>query len=278
MQAVELETKSEVDLAREFLYRFLSLALTSPHSPDWPFPLSPDDQRLALESAVVLQDEADFPSDFLSFGELSPDNLDLVALLNELNSSLDQIKADHNRIFGLVIPKECPPYETEYVSTSEAFQRTQQLADIAGFYCAFGLEPSNQSPERHDNVVLELEFMAFLLLKKRLAVSDPEDVDEAAEHVLVCEEAEHSFMKDHLSWWLPAFATGLMSKSGSGVYHEIGRTLAALIPAERYRLNVAAPFKPARPELIEYPEEDGGCETGSSSGETGCSSCGASGQ
>lgn len=262
MQGVEPETKAEVDLAREGLYRFLALALSSPHDPGWPFPLSPDDQRLALESTALLQEEADFPPDFLSFGELSPDNLDLSALLNELNRPFDHLMDEYQRIFGLVTPKECPPYETEYHPTEEAFQRSQQLADIAGYYRAFGLDPSEQRPERHDHVTLELEFMAFILTKKRLAATDPEAVDEAAERVFVCDQAERSFMKDHLSWWLPAFATGLMHKSGSGIYYEIARILAALVPAERYRLNIPAPFRPSRPELIEYPEEDTGCETG----------------
>jgi TorA maturation chaperone TorD len=259
MQSAEPETGSEADLARECVYRFMALALTSPYESNWPYLLNPDDQHLALEAAALLRDEADFRPDFLGFGELSPDNLDLGTLLTELNRPLDHIKVEYDRVFGLVIPKECPPYETEYHPTSYAFQRSQQLADIAGFYRAFGLEPSGAIPERPDHITLELEFMAFVLLKKRLAAATEEAGAEASERILVCEQAERSFVKDHLAWWVPAFATGLLRKAGGGYYHAIARALAALIPVERHRLKLPAPFKPVQPELIEYPEEEAGC-------------------
>jgi putative dimethyl sulfoxide reductase chaperone len=161
-------------------------------------------------------------------------------------------------VFGLVIPKECPPYETEYHPSSQAFQRAQQMADIAGFYHAFGIEPSGANLGRPDHITLEFEFMAFVLMKQRLANLDVAD-GEPSEQVLVCESAARSFVKDHLAWWVPAFATGLLRKSGEGYYHALARTLAAFIPAERYRLNLPAPFNPAMPELIEYPEEESGC-------------------
>jgi putative dimethyl sulfoxide reductase chaperone len=259
MQSAEPKTGSEADLARECVYRFIALALTSPYEATWPCLLNPDDQHLALEAAALLRDEADFRPEFLSFGELPPEALDLGTLLTELNRPLDHIKAEYDRVFGLVIPKECPPYETEYHPTSQAFQRSQQLADVAGFYRAFGLEPSRANPERPDHITLELEFMAFVLLKKRLAAATDGAGDEASERVLVCEHAERGFLQDHLAWWVPAFATGLLRKAGDGYYHGLARVLAALIPAERQRLKIPAPFKPVQPELIEHPEEDAGC-------------------
>ncbi len=259
MVAIEVETASDIDLARECIYRFLAMALTNPYEPNWPFVLDPDDQRLVLEAAELLQQEADFRPEFLSFGERAPDSLNLAALLIELNRPLDQIRAEYDRVFGLVIPKECPPYETEYHPSSQAFQRSQQLADIAGFYNAFGLEPTKLNPERPDHITLELEFMAFLLAKKRLACGIDEPGVEAAERIHVCERAEHGFLKDHLVWWVPAFVTGLHRKAGPGLYQAIAGALGALIPAERHRLNIEAPFNNVQPELIEYPEEDSGC-------------------
>lgn len=259
MRTADPETRADADLARECVYRFLAMALSSPYEPGWPSILNRDDQRLAREAAALLRDEADFPADFLSFGELPPDSLDLDSLLDALNQPVEQLQAEYDRVFGLVIPKECPPYETEYHPSSQAFQRAQQMADIAGFYRAFGLEPSGANLGRPDHVTLEFEFMAFILMKKRLASTTEDGGDAPSEHHLVCEQAEQSFVKDHLAWWVPAFATGLLRKSGGGYYHALARTLAALIPAERHRLNLPAPFQSARPELIEYPEEESGC-------------------
>ena len=171
MQSAEPETGSEADLARECVYRFLALALTSPYEPNWPCLLEPRRPAPGARGGRAAPGRGRLPAEFLGFGELSPDNLDLGTLLTELNRPLDHIRAEYDRVFGLVIPKECPPYETEYYPTSQAFQRSQQLADIAGFYRAFGLEPSSANPERPDHITLELEFMAFLLTKKRLAAA-----------------------------------------------------------------------------------------------------------
>jgi TorA maturation chaperone TorD len=155
--------------------------------------------------------------------------------------------------------RECQPYETEYHATSEPFFRAQQLADVAGFYRAFGLDAARDAPERPDHLALELEFMAFVLLKKRLALtSAPPDVCRA-ELASICDEVQRGFFREHLAWWVPSFATGLRRKAGSGFYTAVAQVLAAFLPAERARLGVAAPRLPLQPTLIERPEEAAGC-------------------
>src|SRR5262249_17020223 len=148
---------------------------------------------------------------------------------------------------------------TEYHPASETFFRAQQLADIAGFYQAFGLETAEAEPERPDHVALELEFMAFLLLKQRLML-DPANPDpEAAEHAETCPAAQAAFFRDHVAWWVPSFATGLRRKAGCGFYAAVAQVLLALAPLERARFGVAAPRLPLQPALIERPEEQAGC-------------------
>ena len=133
-----------------------------------------------------------------------------------------RLRAEYDRVFGLVVPKECPPYETEYHPTQETFVRSQQMADIAGFYRAFGIEPAQSSPERPDHLALELEFMAFLLTKKRLALAAVELDPEAAEQVSICDRAQRDFFRDHLAWWVPSFAAGLRRKAGGRLLRRPG--------------------------------------------------------
>ena len=260
MQTAEpLSESPAIDLARECLYRFLAAALGDPYAETWCAVLNPENQRLAREAADLLRAEAGGVSIVLDRGELAPDGLDLDPLLDELRRPVDELRAEYDRVFGLVVSRECPPYETEYHPSSETFFRSQQLADIAGFYRAFGLDPAKKRPERPDHIALELEFMAFLLMKKRIAQESVAGDPDATEHASVCDDAQRNFFRDHLAWWLPAFAMGLRRRAGHGLYAELARVLAALVPVEGRRLEVVVPKRIAQPELIEQPEEQSGC-------------------
>jgi TorA maturation chaperone TorD len=188
-----------------------------------------------------------------------PDSTDDWArLIDALRDQSEPPRDEYDRVFGLVVPKECPPCETEYYPTVEMFARSQQMADIAGFYHAFGIEPSHSWPERPDHLSLELEFLAFLLMKRRIALraTDPGSQERAE----ICEHALRDFVSEHLAWWVPTFAAGLARKAGPTGYHAaLARVLTTWIPAECRRLGIASVLRPVRPELIETPEEQTGC-------------------
>jgi hypothetical protein len=58
---------------------------------------------------------------------------------------------------------------------------------------------------------------------------------------------------------VPAFASGLKHRAGTGAYAALGQVLAALWPLERTRLGVAAPRLPLQAAVEEAPEEAGAC-------------------
>jgi TorA maturation chaperone TorD len=243
-----------LDLAREGLYRFLAAALRDPREPAAALARDPDCQRQASAAADLLRAEAADRAMRRGLGELPIDMLTLGPAVEMLQDGLEELGVEYNRVFGLVPSAQCPPYETEYHAASEPFFRSQQLADVAGFYQAFGLVPAQACPERPDYLPLQLEFMAFLLLKKRLAneVNDLDLVD-------ICAKAEVDFFRDHLAWWVPAFTTGLRRRAGSGVYAALAQALAAFLPTERQRLGVDTPTIPVVPTRIERPEEQAAC-------------------
>jgi TorA maturation chaperone TorD len=256
-QAETTSDAAAIDLARECLYRFLAAALSDPNGGRWRLLLDPASQELARDAADLLR--AETPAGPPGFGELPAEALDVRPLLPGLLRPAAERAAEYDRVFGLAGSRECPPYETEYHPSSETFFRSQQLADVAGFYRAFGLDPCRTEPERPDHVALELDFMAFVLLKKRLAApAGPADA-EAAGRVDVCEGAERAFFRDHLAWWAPSFSMGLRRKAGGGFYAAAGRLLAALLPLERARFGVEAPRLPLKAAPIERPEEQAEC-------------------
>jgi TorA maturation chaperone TorD len=250
---------SAADLARECLYRFLAAALTDPTAGGWSLVRDPECGRMAAAAADLLREEAGGESAALGFGELPPGDLDLGPLLDELVLSGETLTAEYDRVFGLVPARECVPYETEYYANAEPFFGAQQLADVAGFYRAFGLEPSRTSPERPDHLTLELEFMAFLLMKKRLAADTAAGNDGGEGRAKVCEAAEATFFREHLAWWVPSFATGLRRRAGQVFYAALARALAALMPIERRRFGLPPPGLPLQAAPVE-PQGAAACD------------------
>jgi len=94
---------------------------------------------------------------------------------------------------------EVPAYETSYgPAPGAAGGQTFQMADIAGFYHAFGFEVRGQRP---DHIAPELEFVALTLAKEAYARLSGE-----AEGGEICAEAREKFLAEHLCRWLPLIA------------------------------------------------------------------------
>jgi TorA maturation chaperone TorD len=246
------------DLAREGLYRFFAAALADPAGPAGSLLRDPVAQQAAAESADLLRTSAEGLSAPLGFGEAPVKDLDLKPALEYLGRQSDVLDQEYQRVFGLLAPRECPPYETEYHVPQEAFYQAQQLADVAGFYRAFGLEPGRENPQRPDYLPLELEFLALLLLKKRLAGTAPSQA-QAESWAQVCAEAEKVFFRDHMAWWLPSFTLGLRRQAGGGFYAALGEVLAAFLAVERTRFGLPAPRAPLTLASSEPAEESAEC-------------------
>lgn len=259
---LEIADATAIDLAREGLYRFLAAILRDPRCETGAMLLDAANQELVCQAAELLRSEAEETPVSLGFGELPIASLDARPLCSLLAAGLELLCREFDRVFGLTPPRECPPFETEFYQHGEPFFCSQQMADIAGFYRAFGLEPSRFLSGRPDHLVLELEFMAFVIMKKRLAQAAAEQDPAMLEQVEVCEQAQGKFFTDHLAWWVPLFTTGLRRRAGEGIFVVVGELLAAFMPQERRRFGAPAPRLPmatAKPPEPEESEEASGC-------------------
>lgn len=224
-------------------------------------------QQTALAAAWCIAADPRTRPASLAPGEAPPEELDLSSLVEALEASRGSWAEEHQKLFGLLPPKDCPPYETEYCPQTFSVYRSQQMADVAGFYRAFGLTPSREKPERADHVSLELEFMSWLIAKEHHARQD--DGPEATERVETCRDAQRKFFADHLSWWLPAYANALHARieraRGSSdsapaaitFHHELATTLARFVAAERAFLGVPPPTQLVEPSQPVPPQEEG---------------------
>lgn len=252
-----------LDHARLTVYRFLSMAASDPRSERWPHLLEPDFQELAVAAADLIRGEPLARPDVLARGELPLEAMELAPLISFTQLPREIFITDYDRVYGLLISRDCPPYETEFCPQTFSVYRSQQLADVAGYYRAFGLEPTEKNPVRQDHIMLELEFMAWLIAKTLYASKNGE-----TDNALLCGEAQVSFFRDHLAWWVPAFALALRRKAdGIGEERElalppkcylgaVSTLLAAFVPAERALLGISPPPSAPTPSSVEDDSVD----------------------
>lgn len=254
------------DAARQMCYHFFSTVLSDPRSEGWKRVDHPDYRKAVLSAAGWVRETAKRFSGDLAPGERPPETLNLEEPLGLIGADRGRLEAEYQRIFGFLLARDCPPCETEYCPQTFSVYRSQRLGDVAGYYRAFGLEPSRRLPERHDHISLEMEFMAWLIGKARYA--DLREGVESEEKAAVCRRAQGRFFEEHLCWWVPAFALALRKKAEGNTadrsrprsfYGAVGCALPAFVAFERWYLGVDAPRELVAPVPLDEPEEMG-CE------------------
>lgn len=181
--------------ARSEVYGFLALAFADPGS-EAPGRLRARWERteVALEALTCL-------------GEATGCAAALAALTGE------GLRQAYAACFGHAVSKDCPPYEAEYGSAN-IFQKTQTLADIAGFYRAFGLRLALTFRDRPDHIAAELEFMEFLSRKEAYARASGHTPPQIA----LCRRAQRSFLAEHLGRWAFGLARRVREKAPQQAY------------------------------------------------------------
>lgn len=165
--------------------------------------------------------------------------------------STADLQSEHRRAFGLT-GSLC--YETECGLPHE-FRQSQELADIAGFYRAFGFTTGGPVRERPDHIAAELEFMHVLSLKEACAAENG-----TAEHVEVCFDAQRKFLQDHLGRWIDLFAESLARSAAAGPYLALARFAAAFVRADAVRLGLALEQRPLAEIRLTPPGPALSCE------------------
>lgn len=128
----------------------------------------------------------------------------------------DAWSAEHTRLFDG--PTACPVTETAYVRRDKG----HVIADICGFYRAFGVGISEDAGEKADHLAAELEYMAILLVK--LAEAHTLGLGDAVE---VTRAAFASFAHDHLGEWLPGFCERLAHEAQTEAFLHLASILGA---------------------------------------------------
>jgi nitrate reductase assembly molybdenum cofactor insertion protein NarJ len=154
-----------------------------------------------------------------------------------LSIDLAALQAQYREAFGLT-GSQC--YETEFGLPHE-FRQSQELADIAGFYRAFGFQAGGSRHERPDHLAAELEFMYLLALKEAYALENG-----LVEQAGICQQAQCAFLRDHLGRWVGLFNASLRQSSetrlgvsaNDSLYLDLAQLAQEFIASELQRLGL----------------------------------------
>lgn len=126
-----------------------------------------------------------------------------------------------------------PIYETEY-DRRRALAKGNELADIAGFYRAFGfaLDSSQDGMEMLDHAGIELEFYALMLMKD-IHLAETGD----AKGVEIVSDAGAKFLKAHLGRFIGSISRR-PGVEASAFYGPVFKWCARLVASECGRLEL----------------------------------------
>ena len=263
--------------ARQLIAASLAMALADPYRlrtiPDGPW-LNPETLNEAWD--ILIENVGAVTPAQLGLGEIVPHKINAQSLTQYLSLPYEQREPAYRAVFGMLISNQCPPAETEYAHWKDPTYRAHQLADIAGFQKAFGLEPAaNEGAERPDHISLELELIAFLLQRLQSAQQNPDDPEEI-EATEVTTHALTNFINDHIAWWVPTFGkrveqqidalienqtTNSQLTSDLKIFRSVSSVLRAWVACERIFNKVEPCRRIIAPEVDLPPvcEEDDGC-------------------
>ena len=121
---------------------------------------------------------------------------------------------------------DAPAFESAYFG-SDAQQQTQRMADIAGFYRAFGVD-ATAGGFRPDELPVELEFMAYLCRKEAYA-----EEHLGAPRAGQARKAQRMFLEEHLGCWGAVFGRKVAAQAPIAHFYQVaGETLAYWIGRE----------------------------------------------
>lgn len=152
------------------------------------------------------------------------------------SASAAELRRQHEAAFDESSKARCAPTEMDQLGGPPQLEltRTFELADVAGFYRAFGVEVE-EGGERVDHIAVELEFMHLLAAKECVALND----EGWGEHAETCRNASRAFLRDHLLRWAPRLGDQLAESLGSPLYARAGRLLGRFVLLDADQIDAA---------------------------------------
>ncbi len=134
-------------------------------------------------------------------------------------------------------------HETTYSGTG----RSTELADINGFYLAFGFDLREGQHEVADHLGVELEFYSLLLLKQAYALEQGWQ-----EKFEIARDAGKAFLADHLGRWVESVRERAAARQAAPMYRTLFEAVADAVQRECQTFAVRpAPLMCSGPDFMQ---------------------------
>ena len=205
----------EEAIAAADLYRTLALGFS------YPEPGLVDGVRRGIDAALIAQRAGELPAR-------------LAGLLRNAarswrDASLEGLSSEHSRLFlGSAL---VPMREGGYGDGLRFAGQPVDLADLNGFYLAFGFGPPPTAASPPDHLGTELEFMSLLNLKTAYAIER-----RGREQAEITRAAMRRFLEDHLGRWVEAFSVSLRQADAAPAYASLAGLVTRAVESDAHRL------------------------------------------
>jgi len=118
-------------------------------------------------------------------------------------------------------------HETAYGDGGRVAGKPAELADLSGFYLAFGFDLKDGERELPDHLGTELEFLSLLLIKQAYALEQG-----WTDQYEIARDAARSFLRDHLGRWTGAVRDSVAERGDEPAYRALFEAAAAAVARE----------------------------------------------
>ncbi|UCD57273.1 MAG: molecular chaperone TorD family protein [Candidatus Hydrogenedentota bacterium] len=144
-------------------------------------------------------------------------------------SPLEQLKIDYAALFLGPYGILAPPYGSAYFENEKSVMADSTL-DAMKWYDDEGLDIAIK--EAPDHIVVELEFIYYLIFKQMQAINDS-DHEGLVDYVM----KQKAFMESHLGSWIPKFARQVGTNAGTDFYRILAGFTESIVNREMFLLS-----------------------------------------
>lgn len=156
--------------------------------------------RFCVASTLTEYPDSGTRATLLAIRDLGALAMEHRAIVDAVQDDLGALQGRYAQIFD-VSKERVPLYETEH-GRMRGMSKGNDLADISGFYKAFGLEPDHaEAHEMLDHLAVELEFYALMLMKEHTLSEN--QIWQGAE---IVNDGRRKFLESHLGRFVVAIA------------------------------------------------------------------------